>query len=97
MVSNLVRNACAYSKEGLIRVSLFDDALEVADTGVGIPGERFPELMQRHAKGEGSSGHGLGLSIVARVCDRLGWRFSVDSAAGRGTRVTMRFAAAAAG
>lgn len=97
VVSNLVRNACAYTKEGLIRVSLFDDALEVADTGVGIPGERFPELMQRHAKGEGSTGHGLGLSIVARVCDRLGWRFSVDSAAGRGTRVTMRFAAAAAG
>lgn len=93
LISNLLRNACAYTQEGQIEVRLNEDCFEVLDTGSGFPDERFPELIKRHGKGEGSHGHGLGLSIVARVCDRLGWEFSIEKNTGRGSIARMRWPA----
>ncbi len=91
LVSNVLRNACACTREGMIRVTLDRSALEIADTGMGIAEDRFPELLQRHAKGEGSTGHGLGLSIVARISERLRWQIAVESSPGQGTRFRFVF------
>lgn len=91
LLSNVLRNACAYTREGVITVSLSAAFLRVSDTGMGIPEERFMEMFQRHAKGETSAGHGLGLSIVARICERLRWRISVESTEGRGSVFTFVF------
>lgn len=93
-ISNLVRNACAYTDRGSIMIRLTGGQLEIVDTGVGIAEDRFPTLFDRHAKGEDSSGHGLGLSIVSRVAHRLGWTVKLESRAGEGTRVTLRFPSA---
>ena len=93
LISNVLRNACAYTRDGVIHVSLAEDSLEIADTGIGIPEERFPELFRRHAKGQDSVGHGLGLSIVARISERLGWLVDVSSAPGKGTRFRFVFPA----
>lgn len=90
-LSNIIRNACAHTEQGSITVTLDDDAVIVTDTGVGIPEDRFPTLFERHAKGEDSTGHGLGLSIVARVAERLNWSVTVRSASGMGTSVRLRF------
>lgn len=91
LVSNLVRNACAHTRQGSICVCLREDCFEVIDTGIGIPDERFPELVKRYVKGERSSGHGLGLSIVSRVCARLDWQFSISANEGQGTIARMRW------
>jgi signal transduction histidine kinase len=91
LVSNVLRNACAYTREGVITIRLDRHCLEIADTGIGIPEERFPELFKRHAKGENSMGYGLGLSIVARISERLQWRIDVHSEAGTGTRFRFVF------
>lgn len=91
VVSNLLRNACAYTREGLITIHIDDAHLEIVDTGVGMPQERFPELLHRHVKGEESCGHGLGLSIVDRVTQRLGWHLEAQSVVGTGTRVSVFF------
>lgn len=96
LVSNVLRNACAYTREGVIHVRLDADRLEVADTGIGIPEERFPELFRRHVKGEESAGHGMGLSIVARISERLNWRIEVRSDPGKGTQFCFVFPAARA-
>ena len=90
-LSNIVRNACAHTEQGSITVTLEDNAVVVTDTGVGIPEDRFPALFERHAKGEESKGHGLGLSIVARVAQRLKWSVTVQSESGVGTNVYLRF------
>jgi len=90
-LSNIVRNACAHTDSGSITITVNDECLSVEDTGVGIPEERFPSLFERHAKGEQSTGHGLGLSIVARVSQRLGWRVELSSASGKGTTVRIHF------
>lgn len=91
LISNILRNACNYTQEGLIAVHLDHQGLEVVDSGIGIPEERFPELFKRHAKGELSTGHGLGLSIVARISQRLGWKIEMRSESGKGTRFRFSF------
>lgn len=94
VISNLLRNACSCTREGVIEIYLDGKHLEIADSGIGIPEERFPELFKRHAKGDESSGHGLGLSIVARVAQRLDWTVEIQSRHGIGTRVSITFTGA---
>lgn len=91
VISNLLRNACAYTREGVIDIRLDGTHLEIVDSGSGIPDERFPTLFNRLVKGEESSGFGLGLSIVARVAQRLGWLVDIQSRSGIGTRVGITF------
>ncbi len=91
LVSNLLRNACAHTREGSIDVSLHATGLKVADTGIGVPEPRLNEMFRRHAKSQESAGHGLGLSIVARICERLRWEIAVESAPGKGTTFSIRF------
>lgn len=90
-LSNVVRNACAHTEQGTIVITVDDDRLAIEDSGGGIPEDRFPSLFERHVKGAESSGHGLGLSIVARVAQRLGWQVSLSSRSGKGTRVEFSF------
>lgn len=92
LVSNVLRNACACTREGTVSIRLDRHQLAIADTGMGIAADRLPELLQRHAKGEGSTGHGLGLSIVTRISERLHWPIAVDSSPGQGTIFKFRFA-----
>ncbi len=92
VISNLLRNACAHTQEGRIVLSLRDHDFTIADTGTGIPEDRFPTLFERHSKGEESRGNGLGLSIVARVTEMLGWSVTIDSHQGVGTTVRVEFA-----
>ncbi len=91
LVSNVLRNACANTREGHIAIALTPTSLTVSDTGIGIAEDRYQEMFQRHSKGEGSSGHGLGLSIVARICERLQWSISINSSAGAGSEFSFSF------
>ncbi|MCC7283824.1 MAG: hybrid sensor histidine kinase/response regulator, partial [Acetobacteraceae bacterium] len=60
--------------------------LGVYDSGIGIPvadrARIFEEFNRLNPKREGL---GLGLSIVRRLCDRLGHRVSLVSHEGRGS------------
>jgi signal transduction histidine kinase len=94
VVSNLLRNACAHTREGNITVRLMGDCFEIVDTGIGIAEHRFPEIFDRHVKGEESAGSGLGLSIVARITKLIRWEIGIESRPGTGTHVTVRFAPA---
>lgn len=91
VVSNILRNACSYTREGVIAVRLDGHHLEIVDSGIGIPEDRFPALFKRLDKGEESTGFGLGLSIVSRVAERLGWTVDIQSRSGTGTRVSITF------
>ena len=76
VMNNLVKNAVMYVPDGSrIAVIETSEGFMVADNGPGIlPSERdkiFNAFMRGStAKGDGE---GLGLSIVARICERLGW------------------------
>ena len=76
LFSNLLRNACSHTREGRIHILLTADALAVRNTAEDSVQGR-PILMKRYAKRDDSTGHGLGLSIVGRVCERLNWSLTV--------------------
>lgn len=90
VVSNLLHNAISHTSSGRIVVSLRNGWLTVEDTGDGVPAAELPRIFERHYRGAHSSGQGLGLHIVKRICDRLGWGIEVKTAPEAGTRFTVR-------
>lgn len=91
LVSNLVRNAFAYTAAGSVAVVQDAHSLTVSDTGKGIPGGAVEQVFLRHFRDITSEGAGLGLCLVKRICDRYGWRVRLESAEGEGTQVTVTF------
>jgi signal transduction histidine kinase len=64
--------------------------LKVIDTGSGISDEHLSQVFDGGFSTR-PGGTGLGLSLVRRLCDRLGWKVSIDSQVGSGTCVSIRF------
>ncbi|VVS93190.1 sensor histidine kinase [Desulfoluna spongiiphila] len=89
-VSNLIRNACTYTREGTVTARLEPAWFEVEDTGPGIDPTIIDQITDPFVKCEASQGHGIGLSIVKRVCDQAGWDLAISSRAG-GTRIRITF------
>ncbi|RYZ72635.1 MAG: HAMP domain-containing histidine kinase [Lysobacteraceae bacterium] len=94
VVSNLLRNACAYTDRGRIEVTLEQDRFVVRDTGVGMSEGDTARAFEPFYRADPSrpSGTGLGLSIVGKLCARFGWRVELESELGEGTRATVFFA-----
>jgi signal transduction histidine kinase len=95
LVSNLVSNAFAHTREGQIRIAFEQDCLLVCDTGPGIAPEVRARLYEPGARGAASQGHGLGLSIASRLAARSGIGLEIDSSAS-GSRALLRFSTSAA-
>lgn len=91
-IGNLVRNACQYTEEGEVRVSVTPGQVMVEDTGPGLP----PAVRETLGSGgpvpsRGSSGTGLGLALARRICDYLDARFAFEERTQGGTRFTITF------
>ena len=91
VVANLVRNAFMNTPSGVVSISVEDNEVTISDTGTGIRGEEMDKVFQRHFRGAGSTGSGIGLSLVKRICDRYGWEITIDSTEGQGTSVQFVF------
>lgn len=91
ILNNLVMNAIRYTDEGQVTVSLDADGFSIEDTGMGIEIHDKEHIFDAGYRGSimensGKVGYGLGLAIALRVCAILGWRISMDSTVGKGTR-----------
>lgn len=91
VVANLIRNAFSYTPSGSVTLTVSDNALTVTDTGIGIRSEQIGKVFQRHFKGSGSTGSGIGLSLVKRICERYGWETIIESTEGKGTTAQLVF------
>ncbi|WP_161626942.1 sensor histidine kinase [Sulfuricella denitrificans] len=91
VIANLIRNAFTYTESGSVFIQVDDNCLTVTDTGRGIHEEEIGKVFQRHFKGSTSTGAGIGLSLVKRICDRYGWETVIDSTEGRGTAAQLFF------
>jgi len=91
MLTNLIRNAIQHTSSGKISVIVKVDRVIVSDTGAGMDPDDLSLVTQLHLRGDRDKGFGLGLSIVKRLCDRLGWRLKIESEKGRGTAVELIF------
>ena len=101
ILGNLCDNAVKYNKPGgTVTVTVFRRqdkvAVEVRDTGIGIPQEdldrvfeRFYRVDKSHSKELG--GTGLGLSIVKHGAAFLGAELEIESREGEGTAIRVLF------
>jgi len=79
---------------GNITTQEFGIAIEVRDTGIGIPAKDLPRLTERFyrvdkARSRELGGTGLGLAIVKHLISAHGGRLCIDSTPGEGTQVQM--------
>jgi signal transduction histidine kinase len=91
VIANLVHNAVAHTRDGEISVTLDPASLTVRDSGSGIGDEALARVFERHYRGPDSAGAGIGLFLVKRVCDRLGWQVALQSDLEKGTTVRLDF------
>lgn len=87
VITNLVRNAFQYTAKGSVTIKIEASFFEILDTGMGIATDQLDSVTRSHVKGEKSTGFGLGLSIVSRLCKRFGWELIMESTPGKGTRI----------
>ena len=89
MMSNLIRNALTYTRNGRVTVTIAADHVAIEDTGIGMSGEELDQVFSAFYRGEraksSASGQGLGLALVRRLAQRLDWRVEVESEEGVGT------------
>ncbi|HEY2067003.1 MAG TPA: PAS domain S-box protein [Gemmatimonadaceae bacterium] len=101
---NLVGNAVKFTKQGEVCVRVQTDpvtakpvAIQVQDTGIGIPRERQDKIFDPFEQGDSSTrrefgGTGLGLAIVKTFAELVGARVEVTSEIGNGTIFTLHLA-----
>jgi PAS domain S-box-containing protein len=101
VLGNILSNAVKFTPEGgTIDVRAFADehgvAIEVRDSGAGIPEAFLPHVFERFRQGESGSrrkhgGLGLGLAIARHLVERHGGAIVVESeGVDRGTTVRLR-------
>lgn len=85
MAGNLLCNAIAYTQEGgdiFLRTYIEGNtpALEIADNGIGIPEAERERIFDRFYRivGTGTTGSGLGLSIVKTIAEKHGIKIMVS-------------------
>ncbi len=95
---NLLSNAVKYTPPGgritlRARVQEGHIAVQVSDTGVGIPPADLPHIFSKfyrvHREGEAAEGTGLGLAIVKSIVERHGGRVWAESELGKGSTFTV--------
>jgi two-component system OmpR family sensor kinase len=106
VVANLVTNAVTHTEADVpvtVRARVVDDrvVVEVIDRGAGMSPDVVDRVTERFFRADPSrtrqrGGSGLGLSIVDSTVGAHGGTVNVDSAPGRGTRVTVELPAAPA-
>ena len=98
ILSNLVSNAIKFTNDGAVTIRLRltpeEAALEVADTGVGIPAGEIATIFESFTQVDSSAtrrygGTGLGLAIVRQLVEVMGGRVSVTSEVGLGSTFTV--------
>ncbi len=99
-VGNLITNAIAHTpRGGKVSLRAIADsenvAVDVADTGAGIPAAHVPHVFNRFYRADDSrdaphGGVGLGLAIVKSIVELHGGTVNVASEVGRGTQVRLK-------
>lgn len=94
-----VENSSKYTPEGgSITLSCCQcgqqAAVQIADTGIGIPADKLPKIFERFYRidsdrNRSSGGTGLGLSIAKWIADEHGIEIKVESEVGKGTVITL--------
>ncbi len=106
MLVNLLQNAIRYTETGevVLRVRKQNGgvAVEVIDTGIGIPEKNLPRIFERfyvvdRSRSRQLGGTGLGLSIVRNIAVQHKGKVEVRSVLGKGSTFTVQLPVAPSG
>ncbi|MCR9255900.1 MAG: ATP-binding protein [Alphaproteobacteria bacterium] len=107
IVMNVLTNAVKFTDAGgkvTVKVAPTDDGVEIAttDTGIGIAENQIEKVLEPFAQASGNptlskEGTGLGLAIVKGLVEAHRGRLHIESAPGKGTKVTVWLPAVFAG
>jgi signal transduction histidine kinase len=86
-LANLVRNAIEHSDHGAILVSIDPAGLvRVTDPGHGAAAHEIGQLYAALARrGDAGFGGGIGLELLARICEHLDWVLRIEAVTDGGT------------
>lgn len=91
-IGNLIRNAVENSSRGTIRVAIeASGAIVVEDSGTGMSAEELSRLYARLARSGERRGDGIGLDLITRLCEHLGWTLTLGSSPAGGTIARLNF------
>ena len=98
IVTNLVGNGIKFTEQGHVLANLSGERhadvlrlhLEVQDTGIGIPDDKFDTIFDKFSQVDGSNtrqheGTGLGLSITKLLIDQMCGEIGFESTLGEGS------------
>ena len=89
ILHNLVENAIKYTTAGRVLVGCRNRganlSIQVTDTGIGIPQKMLGRIFDEYHQVAHGNGLGLGLFIVKRSANLLGYRVAVHSVSGKGS------------
>ncbi len=93
LLDNLISNAVKYNRPGgKIAIRLEEGRLTVHDTGIGMDESAKNEVFKRYKRvNDAEGGFGVGLSIVASICDEYGIAVDLETMKGVGTTFTLTF------
>ncbi|RYY25582.1 MAG: tetratricopeptide repeat protein [Sphingomonadales bacterium] len=99
IVFNLLSNAIKFTEKGGVTVRVLEEGegearrlkLVIADTGIGIPADKFDDIFESFRQVDTSTtrkygGTGLGLTICRNLAQALGGDIHVESEDGHGSR-----------
>lgn len=97
-LSNLLRNALTYTRDGTITITVESNVVQVEDSGMGMTARElasaFEPFYRAESSRESTKGHGLGLSIVRRLARQFDWQINAQSEPGEGTLIEIVFPSA---
>ncbi len=93
LIDNLISNAVKYNKiKGRIDIVLHNNGFYIEDTGIGIEQSKIEKMFERYTRFDKSAGgFGIGLSIVASICEEYKLDIKISSKLNTGTKVELRW------
>lgn len=89
-IGNLLRNAIENSGRGSIHVDVSPaGVVTLQDPGHGMSPEEIAAVYARLARGDRNGQSGIGLELIAKLCEHLGWALRIEPSQPRGTRVIL--------
>ena len=99
LLINLIENAVKYGNKKKVTIILKKDkniTIEIIDRGKGISEENLNKIFEKFyredkARSREEGSHGLGLSIVKKIANRLNINIEIESKIGIGSTVKIMF------
>ncbi len=89
---NLIRNALQFGDKKMISITTDNQRFTITDQGIGMSSDQLKQAFNPfYRTKQDGQGHGLGLTLVKKICDRYGWSLIIYSAPRKGTSITIDF------